>query len=309
MTQARPDVTPTPEGAVAGAPIGPGSLTWRYLGDRRHLLFLGRTGTLQSMHPAVGAALQQHSDFFADPWERLFRSIPLIMGVVYDPSEAGTAARVRDYHKDIKGHDARGRRYHALNPDVYWWTHATFIELIIAINEHFGTPLTLAEKDRLVAEGITWWQRYGLSMRPVVHDYASFQAYWERMLTTELERNATTDYALAIDQHRIPPPPGVPRLLWLLLRKPVMRFNLWLGNALMPEPARRTLGLTWTRRDQRRFRILAALVRRLWPLLPERARYNRRAYRGIRAARRTGVLPARAQDTGQLPDEHGRHAA
>lgn len=258
MTTAQSDVAPRathepPPGPV-GTRIGPGSLTWRYLGDRRLLLFAGRTGTLQNMHPAVGAALQQHSNFFDDPWDRIFRSIPMVLGVVYDPPEAGTGAAVRDYHKDLKGHDSQGRRYHALSPDVYWWTHATFIEVIVAMNEHFGTPLTLAEKDQLVAEGITWWQRYGLSMRPVIGDYAGFEAYWNRMLAEGLERNATTDYAFTISQHRIPPPPGVPRLLWVLLRKPVMLFNLWLATALLPGPARDILGLTWTPGDQRRFR-------------------------------------------------------
>jgi uncharacterized protein (DUF2236 family) len=128
--------------AQTGLPIGPDSLTWRWLGDRRLLLFLARTGTLQNMHYAVGAALQDHSDFFADPWDRLLRSIPPILGVIYDPPEMATAIAVRDYHKDLKGTDPKGRRYHALNPEVYWWTHATFIEVIVAMNDHFGTPLT-----------------------------------------------------------------------------------------------------------------------------------------------------------------------
>ena len=34
-------------------PIGPGSLTWTHFGDVRGLLYLGRAGTLQNMHPAV----------------------------------------------------------------------------------------------------------------------------------------------------------------------------------------------------------------------------------------------------------------
>jgi uncharacterized protein (DUF2236 family) len=71
----------------------------------------------------------------------------------------------------------------------------------VAANEVFGTPLTETEKDQLVREGITWWRRYGLSMRPVVGTWAEFQAYFDRMLTEELEHNATTRWAMsAVDQ-------------------------------------------------------------------------------------------------------------
>jgi uncharacterized protein (DUF2236 family) len=65
-------------------PIGPGSLTWTHFGDVRGLLYLGRAGTLQNMHPAVSGALQDHSNFFDNPLDRLFRSLPPIYGVVYD---------------------------------------------------------------------------------------------------------------------------------------------------------------------------------------------------------------------------------
>lgn len=279
--------------APQGAPLGPGSLTWKYFGDRRTFLLVGRSGTLQNMHPAVGAALQDHSNFFDNPWDRIFRSIPMIQGTVYDTAADDTAVRVRDFHKDLKGTDSHGRRYHALNPDVYWWTHATFIELMIATNEHFGTPLTAAEKDQLVAEGLTWWGRYGMSTRPAIGDYASFQEYWNRMLEEELESNATTDYALGLGSATIPPPPGVPDAAWAVLRRPVMVFNLWLTNALMPERARELLGLTWTSLDEQAFRMVAVAVRTGWPLLPARLRYFERAYSSMRRAE-----DGRAQPTG-----------
>lgn len=269
------------EQATLGAPLGPGSLTWKYLGDRRLLLLVGRTGTLQNMQPAVGAALQDHSNFFDNPWDRIFRSIPMILGTVYDTDADDTAVQVRDFHKDLKGTDSRGHRYHALNPDVFWWTHATFIEVIIAMNEHFGTPLTLAEKNQLVAEGLTWWRRYGLSSRPEIADYASFEAYWNRMLDEELESNKTTDYAFGLGSEKIPPPPGVPGLAWALVRRPVMTANVWLANALMPERGREILGLTWSANDERAFRVVAAGVRTGWPLLPARLRYYERAYINI----------------------------
>ena len=72
------DLEATESTAPVGAPLGPGSLTWQHHGDRLALLMLWRTGTLQNMHPAVNSALQQMSNFFEDPWDRLFRSMPPI---------------------------------------------------------------------------------------------------------------------------------------------------------------------------------------------------------------------------------------
>src|SRR5258708_39892082 len=91
--------------------LGPGSLLWRWAGDTR-IAFLGGTiGLLQLMHPAIGAGVLEHSDFFGDPYGRVFRSLPRILGVVYDgPDAAATGREVRDFHRQIKGVDAHGDR-------------------------------------------------------------------------------------------------------------------------------------------------------------------------------------------------------
>lgn len=131
------------------------------------------------MHPAVGQSLQQVSNFLDDPMDRFLRSIPPIMGVIYDDPESRTGQLVRDFHREVKGELPDGSRYHALDPDTFWWTHATFIDAVISLEEFFGTPLTCAQKDQMIREGVTWWQQYGLSMRPVIDNYADFRAYWD----------------------------------------------------------------------------------------------------------------------------------
>ncbi len=68
--------------APRGAPLGPGSLTWRYLGDVRNVLLAGRAGILQTMHPAIDAGVRQHSDFFVNPLNRIIRSAGPILGAV-----------------------------------------------------------------------------------------------------------------------------------------------------------------------------------------------------------------------------------
>src|SRR3954453_3429379 len=109
-----------------GAPAAPGSLLWRYAGDQR-LGFTGLSaGLLQLMHPGIGAGVVEHSAFFTDPWDRIVRSIPEIIGVVYDEDPYATGRRIRNYHRGIEGVDPLGRHYRALDPETYWWAHATF---------------------------------------------------------------------------------------------------------------------------------------------------------------------------------------
>jgi uncharacterized protein (DUF2236 family) len=284
--------------------LGPESITWRYLGDRRLLLFVHPTGTLQNMHPAVASVLLEHSTFFDDPYDRLARSIPNILGVVYDAPEDETGRLVRDFHRGLRAADRTGRSWHALDPHVFYWTHATFVWSIIGITEAFGPRLTVHEKDRLIAESVLWWRRYGMTDRPVLHDWASFEAYWDDMLEHQLERSAVTDFAYAARD--LPPPPRFPPALWKLTGRPISWAGRWVSRGLMPPRARATLDLPWHRRDALAFGALRLAMRTLWPLVPARLRYQPRAYAGFRRAaaaaeRQRGASAATSQPAADAP--------
>ena len=83
--------------------LGPDSLLWRWAGDNRIAFMGGTIGLLQLMHPAIGAGVMDHSDFFEDPYGRVFRSLPRILGVVYDEECTVTGKEVRAFHKTIGG--------------------------------------------------------------------------------------------------------------------------------------------------------------------------------------------------------------
>jgi uncharacterized protein (DUF2236 family) len=154
--------------AAPPIPLGPDSLTWRYFGDWRGMLQGPWAGSMQNMHPQLGAAVIDHSTFFRERWPRLLRSLYPIGGVVFDGDRAPvTGAEVRDYHTDIKGVDEQGRRYHALNPEVFYWAHATFFVGTIHVAERFCGGLTEAQRRRLFDEHVEWYRMYGMSMRPV----------------------------------------------------------------------------------------------------------------------------------------------
>ncbi|MFE7746714.1 oxygenase MpaB family protein [Nocardia sp. NPDC057455] len=269
--------------------LGPGTLLWRYLGDLRLFLVAAPYGMLELMHPAVGAGVTGHSDFFGDPWDRVLRSIPEIIGTVYDPIERGTGTRVRDYHRNIRGTDAHGKRYHALEPDTYYWTHATMVQATIDIADVFGDGLTTTEREQLYQETTTWFRRYGVSDRPMPTDYAAFQQYFDDVCRDVLEATQSarwlTERLRFTSDMRLP---YLPQPVERVLRPVIMSEYRVLTAALLPEPAREKLGLRYSRIDQAHFRAVAALIRNAWPLIPEPLRFHPRARAGMRHARALG---------------------
>ncbi|MBV8966390.1 MAG: DUF2236 domain-containing protein, partial [Mycobacteriaceae bacterium] len=217
---------------VPPEPLGPDSLTWKYFGDWRGMLQGPWAGSMQNMHPQLGAAVEQHSTFFRERWPRLLRSLYPIGGVVFDGDRAPvTGSEVRDYHVGIKGTDAQGRRYHALNPDVFYWAHSTFFVGTIHVAERFCGGLTEDQKRQLFDEHVQWYRMYGMSMRPVPKSWEDFQEYWQRVCRDELEINQAT---LDIFQIRIPKPKFVllPTPVWDQLFKPLVAGQRWIAAGL-----------------------------------------------------------------------------
>lgn len=189
---------------TATVPLGPDSLTWKYFGDLRTGLLGVWIGSIQNMYPELGAGVEDHSILLREPLQRVARSVYPIMGVVYDGDRAAqTGEQIKSFHHDIKGVDANGRRYHALNPETFYWAHATFFMLIVKTAEYFCGGLTEAEKHQLFDEHVQWYRMYGMSMRPVPATWEDFCAYWDHKCREELEINRAT---LDIFSIRIPKP-------------------------------------------------------------------------------------------------------
>ncbi|MFI0864889.1 oxygenase MpaB family protein [Streptomyces smyrnaeus] len=287
----RPD--PAPE------PLGPGSLTWQYFGDWRSVLLAPWAGAMQNMHPQLGAGVAEHSRFFEERWQRLFRSLYPIGGVVYDgPRAAETARQVRGYHRTVKGIDAVGRPYHALDPETFYWAHATFFVLTLLVADRLGPGLTEAEKRQLFDEHVRWWRLYGMSTRPVPADWEAFQEYWAHMAENVLEDNRPTRDVL--DLTLIAKPPALrllPDAVWRLVRGPQARASVWFTVGFFPPAVRRRLGYTWTVRDERRLRRIGRLIHWGWKLVPPSRRYHPRARAGWERARGAGDRDAPVVET------------
>lgn len=240
-------------------------------------------GSMQNMHPGLGAGVEEHSIFFDERWQRLYRSLYPIGGVVFDGDRAEeTALQVRGYHADIKGVDAKGRRYHALDPDTFYWAHATFFMGTILTADHFMGGVTEAQKRQLFTEHIQWYRLYGMSMRPVPDTWEDFQLYWKRMCHEVLEDNKATRDVL--DLSKLGPPPyasWIPGRAWALLRIPIARGFVWLTVGLYDDEVRELLGYTWTARDERLLGVVGRAVNAAFSLLPRRYRMHPRGRAGL----------------------------
>ncbi|GGV12750.1 hypothetical protein GCM10010182_36330 [Actinomadura cremea] len=274
----------------APTPLGPGSLTWRYFGDTRMLLVGPRAAVLQNMLPALGQGVLDHSVFFAETFARLQRSAGPILDTVYGgPRAPETGRTVRDYHRDIKGTMPDGSRYHALDPETYYWAHATFLDHMLYGIETFVRPLADAEKRRIYEESKVWFRMYGVSDRAMPDDWDGFRTYWRRMLDEEIVAHRTARYGVGYVTKGLPAPPRVPAPVWRAVSPPLNAVARFVTVGGMPPRMRELLDLPWSAADERRHRRFAALVRRgnaLWPLLPESVRYLPQARRAFREARK-----------------------
>ncbi|WP_043624352.1 oxygenase MpaB family protein [Nonomuraea candida] len=269
-------------------PFGPGSMHWDTAGEYRNLLVGGSALVLQTMHPAVGAAVAEHSTYKDDPWGRLERTLASVQRWVYGgdggPEEG---RRLRELHKPIAGVDEQGRPYHALNGEAWAWVHLTLFERFIALNRYFGTPFTREQQRRLYAESRQLGAILRVPEREVPADLEAFWRYFDRMVAERLEPHPTALDVLEV-MRGTPAPPRLPaplRRLWTPVGIGAGEFNYFVTVGTLPSAVRRKLGLRWTAREERRLRHLGHAVAMVTPRLPERLRYMPIAYHARKAAR------------------------
>ncbi|HVM39831.1 MAG TPA: oxygenase MpaB family protein, partial [Acidimicrobiia bacterium] len=202
---------PDARAEAPGAPLGPDSLLWRIASDWRSGLSGLSAGILQLAWPHLGLGVEEHSAFFEEPWDRIHRSVPQIWATIFADDADDRGLQIRDYHRDIKGTDRHGQRYHALDPETFWWAHATFTwEMFQTSDEWDHRSLSPRHREQLYQETVTWYRRYGVSDRPVPADVAAFEARWDVICRTRLELTPTAERAIDMALHDRVAPPGMP---------------------------------------------------------------------------------------------------
>jgi uncharacterized protein (DUF2236 family) len=267
--------------------LGPDSVAWRYASDLR-LFFASLSALLlQVAHPTVGSGVRDHSNFEAEPWARLFRTIDWVNLTIYGGHDAvQVGARLRDMHRHIRGTNPDGSRYSALEPGAYAWVHATLVYSIVNGQQTFGSGMTRAEVDALYREWLGIGRLLGVGEGDLPEDWDGLLDYVDRVIDSELGHHPTVDTVLRASA-RPARPEWMPRWsqpLWRVIRLPMAHVLMLTGIGSLPPAAREKLGLQWTGRQRLELRVIAAASRALTPVLPKALRINGPAYLRARRA-------------------------
>jgi uncharacterized protein (DUF2236 family) len=253
----------------------PGSVVWRYAGDARLLTAAGYALLLQVSHPTVGAGVSEHSDFKADPWGRLFRTLDYSYSMVYGGPELASeiGRRVFELHKGIKGVKPDGERYHALEPEAYAWVHATLAQSIVDGNLRFGLNMPLRDIERFWSEWRELGRLVGVQTQELPEDWAGFRTYFERMVSERLEETeAVQDVLFTLTRPARPPLPLLTDATWKVARLPMGRLLSLATIGLLPARLRERFGVSWSRAQDLELRALGAASRSATPVMPRSLR-------------------------------------
>jgi len=250
-----------------GAPLGPESLLWHIASDWRSGLSGLSAGILQLMWPHLGQGVEDHSAFFTEPWDRIHRSVPQIWATIFADDADDRGRHIRDIHRDIKGTDPHCRRYHALDPETFWWAHATFTwEMFQTADAWDHRTLSRRHREQLYQETVTWYRRYGVSDRPVPVDHLAFEARWDHVCRHELEMTATAERAIDMALHDRVAPPGMPAPV-AAVATPMMKLMAVGG---LPRVVRERFDIPWSTLDELALVGLRQVVRDAGRVVPHR---------------------------------------
>lgn len=250
--------------------LAPDSPAHRVTGDARLYLAAGYALLMQVAHPTVGAGVRDHSTFEQDPWGRLLRTMDYLYLITLSGEEAiAVGRRVREMHKQIKGTNPDGSRYHALEPEAYAWVHATLIEATVAARHRFVAPMSRPEIDAFYEQWMPLGRLLGVREGDLPDSWDGFLDYFQTMSRERLERNITTDRVVATLEAREPPPIPVIRELWPALRVTPAHLMRLATIGMLSDEMRARLELDWSTAQATQFRAIQRASRLATPVLPK----------------------------------------
>lgn len=247
----------------AGDPglFGPGSMAWRI--DGEVLVLAGGTCALlmQLAHPAVAAGVDQHSDFRADPFARLRRTLTASYAVAFGSAPRAEAAirRVNAIHAAVRGHiPESGAAYHATDPALLLWVHATLVDTALRVYGRYVAPLAPEEEQAYHAEARQVAIRMGVPEDGVPPTLVDLRGEMARMMADGTVRVDATARSLA--PYVRYPKTFPPRAVWDMAHL--------ISDSVLPEPIRRGYGIPWSPAREAGMQRAAGIARRVVPLVP-----------------------------------------
>jgi uncharacterized protein (DUF2236 family) len=227
---------------------------------------------LQVGHPTIAAGVRDHSNFTTDPWGRFFGTVDFVNLLVYGkPEQVAAATRgLREMHARIRGTDANGKKYAALEPSAYAWVHGTLAEAIVRGHHVFGTEFSVAEKEEFWQEWLALGRQMGVRDGDLPDTWTGFQAYLRDMIDNVLEYNDMIEVVQGVAARASGGSPfaWLPPQAWAVAGRPLGRYGAFLGRGTMGAALRDKYRIPWTPRDQWLFARVAAVHRAARPVLP-----------------------------------------
>jgi uncharacterized protein (DUF2236 family) len=219
--------------------FGPDSVTWRVHADPVMAIGGLRALHLQALHPLAMAGVAEHSDFRADPWGRLMRTVNYVTTVSFGstPQVERAAARVRGIHRRLGGVEPEsGTAYRVDDPELLRWVHCCLADSFLTTFRRAGGRLGAGDADRYVAEQVRAAELVGVDPACVPASEAELRDYFAAMRP---ELRATKEARRAAVFVLLPPMPA----RWLEPAKPVWASVAGTAFALLPRWARRLYGV------------------------------------------------------------------
>ena len=245
--------------------FAPDSVTWRVHADPSMLIGGMRALLVQALHPLAMAGVEQHSDYRADPWGRLQRTVEYVLTTTYGTrNEAEAAGRiVQAVHKRVNGTDpVTGKTYSAEDPDLLVWVHAVEVHSFLSAYRRYGSgPCSDDDADRYLAEQVIAATLVGVDPDLVPPSVADLRAYF-RSVDDELR---PSPYSRDAAKVVLNPPLPLP----LRLLQPVAWVPGAAAAGLMPRRLRAMHGIPWVPPADAAVRVAATALTRAMGVLPD----------------------------------------
>lgn len=119
---------------------GPGSVSWRVIGDVATFVGGIRGLLIQAAHPEVVAGVGDHSRYRDDPLGRLSRTSAYVTATTFGaiPEVEEAVDTVKRVHKRVKGVSERGVPYDAADPHFSAWVHNALTDSFLVAHQIYG---------------------------------------------------------------------------------------------------------------------------------------------------------------------------
>ena len=222
------------------------------------LLGGGRALLMQLAHPQVAAGVADHSGFERDPFGRLRRTLEATYTIVFGTEdEADLVARqLWAVHERVTG-----AGYHANDPELLMWVHATLVDTALRVHARFLRPLSAREAARYYQDSIVVAEILGVPREVQPPDLVAFQRYMRHMVGSLEVTDTARELADAVLHPRLP-----------FVAEPGMAFARELTAGLLPRPLRQQFGLGWDGRRKAALLLAGAASRTVLPRVPSLVR-------------------------------------